>query len=142
MLDSMRGCSSSFFSLSSSSSFSSSSFSSSSFSLPARDRRGHHRISTASITAGSGSQWASSDLNHQLSYWAPPDANCQLKSSVGTAGPQPATSGSQWGLPDLNWRRPDRSGHRRTSTASENARNYSRWNARIYVRKVARIYVG
>eukprot|EP00435_Cladocopium_sp_Y103_P039878 s2232_g10.t1 len=96
--------------------------------LPAPDRSGHCRTSSAS----SGSEWAL------------PDFICQLQIPVGTAGlqsrlPYPsghcrassASSRSQWALPDFNRelqipvgaaglqpRAPDPSGHCRASTAS------------------------
>eukprot|EP00435_Cladocopium_sp_Y103_P009859 s2919_g2.t1 len=96
--------------------------------LPAPDRSGHCRTSSAS----------------SRSQWALPDLICQLQIAVGTAGPQlrvPDRSGhcrtsaasarSQWALPDfscdcqsavgtagLQPRAPDRSGHCRTSAAS------------------------
>ena len=94
--------------------------------LPAPDRSGHCRTSTAS----------------SRSQWALPGFSSDFQIPVGTAGLQPrapnpsghcrtsaATSRSQWALPDCNrepqiavgtaglqLRAPDRSGHCRTST--------------------------
>eukprot|EP00435_Cladocopium_sp_Y103_P003351 s4384_g1.t1 len=99
--------------------------------LPAPDRSGHCRTSSASST----------------SQWALPDFKCELQIPVGTAGLQPrapdssghcrastASPRSQWALPDfdrepqipvrtagLRPRGPDRSGHCRTSTCAKSA---------------------
>ena len=64
--------------------------------LPALDRSGPRRISSAS-------SWL---------QWASPDLNCQLSIAVGLAGPQPARARSLWASPDLNrreslWASPD-----------------------------------
>eukprot|EP00435_Cladocopium_sp_Y103_P047015 s3655_g13.t1 len=68
--------------------------------LPAPDRSGHCRASSASSRS-----------------WALPDLNREPQIPVGTAGPQPrAADRSGHCGPEL--RAPDRSGHCRTSSAS------------------------
>ena len=66
--------------------------------LPALDRSGPRRTSSAS----SWSQWAS------------PDLHCQLSIAVGLAGPQPARVWALWASPNLHRRESERYGPRRT----------------------------
>ena len=48
--------------------------------------------------------------------WAAPDLNRELQIAVGSAGPQPGSSGADWATPDLNRGALERTGQRRTST--------------------------
>ena len=97
--------------------------------LPALDRSGPRRTSSAS----SWSRWASPDLHCQL--WiavglaGPQPARVNRRESescgprrtstgVGLAGPQLARFGALWASPDLNRRDSARRGPRRTSTAT------------------------
>ena len=47
--------------------------------------------------------------------WAAPDLNSELQIAVGSAGPQPGSSGADWATPDLTRGARERSGQRRTS---------------------------
>ena len=44
-----------------------------------------------------------------------PDVNMDLQTAVGSAGPQPGSSGADWATPDLTRRALERTGQRRTS---------------------------
>ena len=48
--------------------------------------------------------------------WAAPGLNRELQIAVGSAGPQPGSSGADWATPDLTRGAPERTGQRRTST--------------------------
>ena len=47
--------------------------------------------------------------------WAAPDLNSELQIAVGSAGPQPGSSGADWARPDLTRGALERTGQRRTS---------------------------
>ena len=58
---------------------------------------------------------------HQMStwtsrlQWAAPDLNRELQIAVGSAGPQPGSSGADWATPGLTRGALERTGQRRTS---------------------------
>eukprot|EP00435_Cladocopium_sp_Y103_P021441 s2430_g5.t1 len=99
--------------------------------LPAPDRSGHCRTSSASHRL----QWALPGFGATAgSEWALPDFICQLQIAVGTAGLQPRLPDRSdfsrdcqiaVGTAGLHPRLPDRSGHCRTSAAS--ARSQWAW---------------
>ena len=103
--------------------------------------------------------------------WVAPDLNKELQIAVGSAGPQPGSSGAdwatpapqpgssgaEWATPDLTRGPPERSGQRRASAARryvrrcvrnmseknvrKNVRRYVRRNVRKYVKRYVRRYV-
>ena len=90
-------------------------------------------------------QWAAPDLNSELQIAVGSAGPQPGSSGAGNAGPHPGSSGADWATPDLTRGPPERSGQCRTSAARRYVRrcvrNMSEKNVRKNVRRYVRTYI-